>query len=224
MIGWSLRCALGAVALQCVGCAADSMSTHALDAPGALNIEEIGKRGEASTASSPSASDSPSASAPSLRYSLPVDPAARSPEGSAYLATESEFIKGRGISAEATDPLLESKELFSIAFKRMSEEESRSIEAQDLAKHYKSALTRAVGAQGVVEDLTCGLSLCMGSVSAATRADHDAWEDRLHEDPGAVRHVILQAVEMNGGRLQNRFLFSTDAGIKAIVLPRKHDR
>lgn len=98
------------------------------------------------------------------------------------------------------------------------------MEAQDLARHYRSALERAVGVQGVVEDLTCGLSICMGLVSARSRADHDAWDERLYEDSSAARHVILQAVEMNGDRLQNRFLFSTDSGIKAIALPPRRDR
>jgi hypothetical protein len=97
------------------------------------------------------------------------------------------------------------------------------MEAQDLAKHYRNAIERAVGAQGVVEDLTCGLSLCMGSVAARSRADHDAWAERLYENPEAVRHVTLHVFEVNGDRLQNRFLFSTDAAIKAIALPPKRN-
>lgn len=146
------------------------------------------------------------------------------PNASRHLRTESAFIERGGISSENVDPLLESRELFSMAFKRMSEDERKSMNAQDLARHYRNAFERAVAAQGIVEDLTCGLSLCMGSVSARSRADHDAWAERLYADAGAVRHVTFDVFEANGDRLQNRFLFSADAAIKAIILPPKRDR
>lgn len=142
---------------------------------------------------------------------------------SPHLATESEFIKGGGISSEWADPVLESGDLFSSALQRMSEDEAESTEAQDLARRYRNALERAVGTQDVVEDLTCGVSLCMGAVSSQSRADRDAWAERLYEDADAVRHVTFDVFEMNGDRLHNRFLFSADVAIKAIVVPADAD-
>lgn len=141
------------------------------------------------------------------------------PSALRFLATESTFITGGGISSDKADPILETREAFSKAFQRMSEDESKSTEAQNLSRHYRNALERAAGVQGVVEELTCGMSLCMGSVSSRSRADRDAWAERLYEDAGAVRHVTLDVFETIGDRLHNRFLFSTDAAIKAISLP-----
>jgi hypothetical protein len=162
--------------------------------------------------------------APALRSTSASIATTPDPKISPYLVTESAFIERGGISSETTDPILESRDLFSKTFERMSEDEKKSMEAQDLAKHYRNALERAVGDLGVVEDLTCGLSLCMGSVAARSRVDHAAWAERLYEDPDAARHVILDVFEMNGDRLQNRFLFSTDSAIKAIVLPPRRNR
>jgi len=142
---------------------------------------------------------------------------------SPYLVTESAFIERDGISSQNADPLFESSARFSQALAKMREDEKKSIEAQDLTRHYRSALERAVGTQGVVEDLTCGLSLCMGAVSAGSHADHDAWAERLYQDPGAVRHVILGTIERDGDRFESRFLFSADSAIKAIILPPKRD-
>ncbi|MFI8718741.1 hypothetical protein ACIGHF_12785 [Stenotrophomonas sp. NPDC077464] len=106
----------------------------------------------------------------------------------------------------------------------MSEDERKSTDAQDLAKLYRNALERAVGAQGIVQNLACGMSLCMGSVSSQSRADRDAWAERLHEDADAARHVTFDVFEVNGDRIQNRFLFSADPSINAIVLPPRRDK
>lgn len=216
-ISLSSKCALVALTLQCLGCAADATGTVTAEPGAAVSVVDVAERGESSTSSD----DSTSASVSVVRYSPASDPAASDSRTSPYLVTESAFIKHGAVSSETTDPLLDSKEMFTSAFERMSADEKKSMEAQDLAKHYRDALERAVGSQGVVEDLTCGLSLCMGLVSAISRADHDAWDERLLQDSTAARHVILQAIEMNGDRLQNRFLFSTDSAIKGIALPPK---
>lgn len=220
MIKWSAKCALVAVALQCIGCAADAVGTPPSDPRETLNTRGAANPGGNLTPSS----DPVSASVSPLPPALASDPAAPGPKASPYLATESEFIERGGISSEWADPFLESRELFSSALQRMSEDEGKSMEAQDLARRYRNALERAVGAQGVVEDLTCGVSLCMGSVSSRSRADRDAWAERLYEDADAVRHVTFDVFEMNGDRLHNRFLFSADAAIKAIVLPPRRDK
>lgn len=216
----SARCALVAVTMQCIGCAAEPVDAGSIEPRETLRSRSVTSLGEGLAVSDDRMPSRVSALRPTPR-SEPTTPDSKA---SPYLATESAFIDRNGVSSEMTDPLLESRDLFTKAFERMSEDEKKSMDAQDLANHYRSALERAVGNQGIVEGLTCGLSLCMGLVSARSRADHDAWEDRLYEDSSAERHVILQAVEMNGDRLQNRFLFSTDSAIKAIVLPPRRDR
>jgi hypothetical protein len=217
-IKWPARCAFVGVVLQSIGCAADTAGTEALGLHQAHTAEEIALPDGNTTA--PGASGRGSAIRPTSGFVA----ATRDPKASPYLVTESALIANGGISSEQSDPLLESRALFAEALQRMGEDEKKSMEAQDLAKHYRSALDQAMGAHGVVEDLTCGLSLCMGSVSARSRADHDAWAERLYENAGAARHVIVDVFEADGDRLQNRFLFSADAAIKAIVLPPKRDR
>lgn len=209
-----------AVTLQCVGCAVETSGTDTSDPQSALRLPGGEHPGDISKGPD----DSAFASVSLARHTGTYNPAVPASAHSPYLLTESAFIEDGAISTESSDPILESRALFSRAFDRMREDEKKSLEAQDLAKHYRTALERAVGMQGIVEDLTCGLSLCMGLVSAKTREDHDGWDDRLYEDPSAVRHVILQTIEMSGDRLQNRFLFSTDSAIKAIALPPKRDR
>lgn len=218
MIKWSVRCVLVATVLQCIGCSTDTVGADATGMPEAHASGKVAR--PVGTATAPG----DPVFAPVLRPTSAPVAATPDPNARPYLLTESAFIAREGISTVGSDPILESRELFSNALARMSDDEKKSMEAQDLAKHYKNALERAVGAQGVVEDLTCGLSLCMGSVAARSRADHDAWAERLYEDPDAVRHVTLQVFEMKGDLLQNRFLFSTDSAIKAIALPPKRER
>lgn len=220
MINWPSKCALVAVALQCIGCAADVTGTDSSYPRAAHRLVETGNPEDTSSVPGDPVSTSVSADRPAWAS----DPAVADPETSPYLATESEFIERGGISSEWADPFLGSRELFSDALQRMSEDEGKSIEAQDLARRYRNALERAVGAQDVVEDLTCGLSLCMGSVSSRSRADRNAWAERLYEDADAARHVTFDVFEMNGDRLHNRFLFSADAAIKSVALPPRRDR
>lgn len=217
MIKSSVRCILVATVLQCIGCSTDTAGADATGTPEAPTAGAVA--GPVATATAP---DNP-VFAPELRPTSAPVAAKLDSDPPAYLPAESAFIAGEGISTEGSDPILESREHFSKALAKMSDDEKKSVEAQDLARHYRNAIERAVGAQGVVEDLTCGLSLCMGSVAARSRADHDAWAERLYEDPDAVRHVTLQVFEVKGDRLQNRFLFSTDAAIKAIALPPKRN-
>lgn len=219
-IKWPAMCALLAVVLQCIGCAADAVGVDSSDARAARSLAEAA--GSEGTSSEPG--DPITTSVSANRPTWVSKPAEDDPRASPYLATESEFIDRGGISSERADLFLESRELFSNALQRMSEDEGKSMEAQNLARRYRNALERAVGTQGVVDDLTCGVSLCMGSVSSRSRADRDAWAERLYEDADAARHVTFDVFEMNGDRLHNRFMFSADAAIKGIVLPPRRDK
>lgn len=220
MVNWPYKCVLIAVALQCIGCAVDVVGTHSSDSRAQQEFAEAASPDDTSSG----LGDAVTASDFSDRPTWASDPAIHDPEVSTYLASESEFIERGGISSEQADPLLESRELFMNAIQRMREDEEKSIEAQDLARHYRSALERAVGEHDVVEDVTCGLSLCMGSVSSRSRADRDAWAQRLYEDTDAVRHVTFDVFDRYDGRLHNRFLFSADDAIRAIALPPRRDR
>lgn len=135
-----------------------------------------------------------------------------------YLATESTLVEQDGLSAGRSDPILESQDMFSRALQKMSSDEGTSLEAADLAKHYRQALERAVGTGGAVEGLSCGLSLCMGAVRASSVEAHEAWLSRLNQDPAAARYGFIETIERVGDQYQSRFLFSTDPALRAIIV------
>jgi len=140
------------------------------------------------------------------------------PLNSIHLPAESIFVDREGISAEESDQILETDKSFNQALRKMSDDEKKSMEAQDLSKHYRRALELAVGTTGAVENLSCGLSLCIGSVRAGSVEDHDAWLSRLYKDPGALSYGFIETIERTGDQYQSRFVFSTDPDLKAITV------
>ncbi|MFL9583805.1 hypothetical protein [Stenotrophomonas sp. AB1(2024)] len=130
------------------------------------------------------------------------------------------MIVHNSISIDMSNEMLEDNALFSSALERMRDEERTSAEAQQLARHHREVLERAVGELGVVEDLTCGLSLCIGSVTSLTQADHEAWSRRLVKDPAARRYGAVHSYEPVGDQLQHRFVFSTDPAVAALFSSR----
>jgi hypothetical protein len=151
---------------------------------------------------------------PALAEARPVGGVTASP----YLPTESTFIDQSGISGDRSEEILENSALFSKALDGMRGDEATNVEAQELAQHHRRVLERAVGEQGIVNDLTCGLSLCMGSVTSRTTAEHEDWSGRLVKDPAARRYGAIHKYEAVGDQVQNRFVFSADPAIAALVL------
>ncbi|MBT2767175.1 hypothetical protein J7J08_05960 [Stenotrophomonas sp. ISL-67] len=158
--------------------------------------------------------------APAVLRSPAEDRKAGNPEASPYLATESELIVHSSISIDMSNEMLVDNALFSSALERMRGEEMTSVEAQKLATHHREVLERAVGELGVVENLTCGLSLCIGSVTSLTQADHEAWSRRLVRDPAARRYGAVHSYAPVGDQLQQRFVFSTDPAVAALFSSR----
>jgi hypothetical protein len=134
------------------------------------------------------------------------------------LATESTLIEHDAISGDRSIEMLEDGVLFAKALENMRRDEKTSLEAQQLAKHHRNVLVRAVREEGVVEDLTCGLSLCMGSVTSPSQSSHDVWNRRLVNDPAARRYGAVHRVEPLGDHFQHRFVFSADPAVAAIFM------
>lgn len=205
MIRWPLACTAFAALLNCVGC-----SVQGVDAEPRAESETLAL-GEHSQHRTPAdGSILRPSSGPSLESSALVD--------LPYLPTESALVEKDGISANLSDEIVESQDAFSEALLKMARDEMKSMEAQDLARHYRGAIERAVGKNGAVENLSCGLSVCVGSVRAVSIAAHDAWLSRLQEDPGADTFGFIEAIERTGDQFQSRFVFSTDPALKAIVV------
>lgn len=140
-------------------------------------------------------------------------------EPSGLLATESTLVADQGVSAQVATDLLSSPEHLAKAVQKMERDASGSPEAQDLAKHYRSAISRAVGSDGAVENFSCGLSVCAGSVRSRLDVDQDAWVSRLNDDKSALTYSYVDTAERVGGFNEIRFVFSTDPALNAIVTP-----
>lgn len=215
MIKWPIRCTIVAVALQCIGCAADTAGTD----PGEMrNTTEVRKDAGQEGVSTPPGIDP--LGAPDARPTLDAAEKGRDLVASPYLSTESTLIEQDALSADRADEILEDRALFAKALERMRDDEKTSMEAQDLARHHRSVLVRAVGSQGVVDDLACGLSLCIGAVTAHSREHHDAWHGRLVKDPAARRYGAIHWIEPVADQFQKRFVFSADPAVAAIHMNR----
>lgn len=212
MFRWPLACTAFAALLNCVGC-----SVQGIDAEPGAGSETVALA-EHSNPDSLESQHRISADGSILRPSSGPGLESEALVDLPYLPTESALVEKDGISANLADEIIESQGAFSEALIKMARDEIKSMEAQDLAKHYRGAIERAVGKNGAVENLSCGLSVCVGSVRAASIADHDAWLSRLQEDPGADTFGFIEAIERTGDQFQSRFVFSTDPVLKAIVV------
>lgn len=133
-----------------------------------------------------------------------------------HLQVESIFILNEGISSQAAEDLLHSSRTASDAIDRMTRDAASSPDAQDLTKHYRSALTRAIGPSGVLDGFSCGLSICIGIARSRGSSDHEGWEHRLASDPSSPTYSYAEASEGIDGGYETRFIFSTDPALNSI--------
>lgn len=133
-----------------------------------------------------------------------------------HLQSESALIFDGGISSQIAGDLLRSGRSTSDAIDRMTQDAASSTEAQDLAKHYRSSITRAMSEDAVLERLSCGLSICIGIARARSNADHEAWGRRLASDTSSPTYSYAEASENLGAGYENRFILSTDPAMNSI--------
>ncbi len=135
---------------------------------------------------------------------------------SGNLPSESGFVFNDGLSNQASEDVLRSRNNISNAIDRMARDAAASPEAQDLTQHYRSSLARAIGRDGVLERLSCGLSICIGIVQARSSADHEAWGRRFASDNTSPTYSYAEATENIGIGYENRLIFSTDPAMNSI--------
>jgi len=140
----------------------------------------------------------------------------RTERTSEYLQVESGFMQNRGISSQTAEDLLRSSRSTYEAIDRMTIDAASSPDAQDLARHYRSSLMRAMDQNAVLERLACGLSICIGIARARSNADHQAWGQRLASDRSSPTYSYAEASEGIGAGYENRFMFSTDPELNSI--------
>ena len=140
----------------------------------------------------------------------------RTERTSEYLQVESGFMANRGISSQTAEDLLRSSRSTHDAIDRMTIDAASSPDAQDLARHYRSSLIRAMDQNTVLERLACGLSICIGIARARSNADHEAWGQRLASDRSSPTYSYVEAAEGIGAGYENRFIFSIDPELNSI--------
>ncbi|MBM9923996.1 hypothetical protein [Stenotrophomonas lactitubi] len=140
----------------------------------------------------------------------------RTERTSEYLLVESGFMANRGISSQTAEDLLRSSRSTHDAIDRMTIDAASSPDAQDLARHYRSSLLRAMDQNTVLERLACGLSICIGIARARSNADHEAWGQRLASDRSSPTYGYVETSEGLGAEYENRFMFSTDPELNSI--------
>lgn len=210
----SIRCYLIlAAALMCTSCSEDELKAAqnspdmpAANAPSSASSEKVDSQGhQISVITKMGVSD------PRLRGSLSHD------ASSGYLSTESDMVDEGRISAQKATQVLASSKSLSRTVEAMERDAAKSLEARDLTKLYRESLARAVESAGVVDNFSCGLSLCVGSVRVRSLADQDAWPARFEQDSSARSYSFVVTSEQIGDSYEQRFMFSTDPGMNGIV-------
>lgn len=120
-----------------------------------------------------------------MRAVTPHSPAHRpSPSDSMesdYLKAEVKYIGQGGIESNEVEQVLQSREAFSNALQDLDDKGVRNLEAQDMTRHVRTVMLQALGENMTVHSLSCGLSICMGSVQSGSAFD-DIW---AHPLPGS---------------------------------------
>lgn len=198
------------LSLNCTGCTGGDTSSangNSQRATELSNIAQLGsdKRNQANPPSRTSSNQEVSAAAGSR------------PEGTPrHLQAEAELILNDGISSQAASDILRSRLSISDAIDRMTQNAAADPDAQDLTRHYRSALIRALGENGALDDFSCGLSICIGIARSRGIADHETWERSLASDPSSPTYSYAESSEEVEGRYESRFIFSTDPALNSI--------
>ncbi|BAV99319.1 hypothetical protein [Lysobacter enzymogenes] len=141
-----------------------------------------------------------------------ADPASSPGQSGRYLPAESKLLRGNAMSVEATRSAL-MFEGFDASMAEFAAQAARDPNARDLSARYRAAILRQLGGSGMLVDLQCGLSLCMGTIRTKDRAAMDAWVDRFGQSADTPNFVFTRfAKKRASGEFDNRFVFSSDPG------------
>lgn len=136
-----------------------------------------------------------------------------------YLKAEVKYIGQDGIEASEVEQVLQTRDAFSSAVQAIDEEGIRNLEAQDMTRHVRTVMLQALGEDMTVHSLSCGLSICMGSVQRGSAFD-DTWAHPFL-DHGVIKvYGFVDATDRIADLHERRFLFSMDPELPGIIVPR----
>lgn len=143
---------------------------------------------------------------------VPIDQRATS-----YLKAEERYIGQGGIEADAIDQVLQSRQAFASAVQALGAESVRSMDAQDMTRHFRTVMELALGKEMAISSLACGLSVCLGSVQKGSAFD-DGWAHTFLDHEAIKVFGFVQAEDRLGDAHERRFLFSMDPELPAVIV------
>lgn len=143
----------------------------------------------------------------------PVEPA-----NTGHLKAEARFLGKGGLESDEVEHVLLSREVFAGTAKALEQESVRNIEAQDMTRYVRNVIDRRLTSDMKLSSLSCGVSLCIGSVQKGSEFAKN-WSVAQLEDDALQFHAVAQSMEKIGEVYENRFLFSTDPELRNFAGP-----
>lgn len=158
----------------------------------------------------------------SARYVTPISAASgqqsAEPADPRHLKAEAKLVGRGGLESDEVEHVLLSREAFAATVQALDQEATGSIEAQDITRLVRIAIDRKLTTDMRLSSLSCGVSVCMGSVEKGSEFAKN-WSIAKLEDDVLKFHAVAQSMEKIGGVYENRFVFSTDPGLRNFVGP-----
>ena len=141
------------------------------------------------------------------------------------LAIERNLLRGKSLDGMSARTYLQSNR-FDALMREFHAESSRDPLSSELTSTYSNAMAQQIGASGnsvKINDFSCGLNLCMGSINSKDQASYDQWQTQFSTNKGSPSYAYADyTVDMGGGVVQHRFMFSTDPKSNSVTFPAAH--
>lgn len=151
-------------------------------------------------------------------------PMQHAPSATAYLEFEAAMVHGSELSFDQAMLALKG-DAFDHYMGLIAQQSLRVPEAAELTEAYSLSLEESVRQTPALslQRLSCGLSLCAGSISTGSSADaaqFEHWRRTLSLSGSTPAYSMIEVtVDGKDGRVEHRFIFSSDAGINGIQGP-----
>jgi hypothetical protein len=159
---------------------------------------------------------------PDAKRVSPSTPPAANP--APYLAFESAMLQGSELSLDQAMLALKG-DAFDHYLALIAQQSMRVPEAAELTDAYSRTLQAALKENPALsmQNFACGLSLCAGTISTGGRADAaqvEQWRQSLSLAGNTPAYSMIDVtVPGKDGRVEHRFIFSSDARINGIHGP-----
>lgn len=225
LLGWlfvlgPLKEVMGPTAATLHSQAADHSQANSEFFKSGMNAQ---KTVESATAAAHSATGSMQPDATSARERKLASP----PRAVDRLPIENNFLHGTNVKGSAVFASLKSNQ-FGDVMREFERQTSRDPLAAEQTNTYERAIRQEVAnAKNAMQlqDFSCGLRICMGSIRSTDQAQFDAWFKEFMASKSLPTYVATSdTVDVGGGNYEHRFLFSIDPTSNGVepTLPNQH--